>query len=129
MDKQLVDSILNRIQSTEKADKGNERIKEIVNRLTKDLFYAMVDLDITAEEMWKACDWLTETGQNNEWGLVFAGLGIEHFIDEKMDWEDKQAGIELKTPRTIEARPQVAPSDIRRTRSRSQGEPGRMCVW
>lgn len=123
MDKQLVDSILNRIQSTEKADKGNERVKEIVNRLTKDLFYAMVDLDITAEEMWKACDWLTETGKNNEWGLVFAGLGIEHFIDEKMDWEDKQAGIELKTPRTIEGPLYVAGSPESLSYAELENEP------
>lgn len=102
MDKAAIDSVLNEILSKEKIGEGDERIKEIVNRLLKDLFYAIADLDITAEEVWKASTWLTETGQRNEWGLVFAGTGIEHFLDEKMDWEDKQAGLELKTPRTIE---------------------------
>lgn len=102
MDKKVVDQILEKIKAPEKEGKGNDRVKEIVNRLTKDLFYAIVDLDITSEEIWKACDLITEAGKNNEWGLIFPGIGLEHFLDEKMDWEDKQAGIELKTPRTIE---------------------------
>lgn len=110
MDQSVIDATLELIKSQERATEGNERIKEIVNRLLKDLFNAMADLDITSEEMWKACDWLTQTGKNNEWGLVFAGLGIEKFIDVKMDWEDEQAGIENKTPRTIEGPLYVAGS-------------------
>ncbi|UYW00717.1 catechol 1,2-dioxygenase [Flavobacterium agricola] len=110
MDQSLIDATLELIKSQEKAGEGNERVKEIVNRLLKDLFNAMADLDITSEEMWKACDWLTQTGKNNEWGLVFAGLGIEKFIDVKMDWEDEQAGIHNLTPRTIEGPLYVAGS-------------------
>ncbi|WP_413998597.1 dioxygenase [Flavobacterium sp. W1B] len=102
MDQAVIDAAIREITAPEKEGKGNERVKEIVNRLVKDLFNAMADLDITSEEMWKACDFLTQIGQNNEWGLVYAGLGIERFIDVKMDWEDEQDGIELKTPRTIE---------------------------
>lgn len=102
MDQSVIDKTLELIKSQEKSGEGNERVKEIVNRLLEDLFNAMADLDITSEEMWIACDWLTQAGKNNEWGLIFAGLGIEKFIDVKMDWEDEQAGIENKTPRTIE---------------------------
>lgn len=110
MDQSVIDATLELIKSQEKLGEGNERIKSIVNRLLKDLFNAMADLDITSEEMWIACDWLTQTGKNNEWGLVFAGLGIEKFIDVKMDWEDEQAGIQNKTPRTIEGPLYVAGS-------------------
>ncbi len=110
MDQAVIDKTLELIQSQEKAGEGNERVKEIVNRVLKDLFNAMADLDITSEEMWIACDWLTQAGKNNEWGLIFAGLGIEKFIDVKMDWEDEQAGIENKTPRTIEGPLYVAGS-------------------
>lgn len=110
MDQEIIDKTLELIQSQEKEGQGNERVKEIVNRLLKDLFNAMADLDITSEEMWQACDWLTQTGKNNEWGLVFAGLGIEKFIDVKMDWEDEQVGIHSLTPRTIEGPLYVAGS-------------------
>ncbi|WP_318345208.1 catechol 1,2-dioxygenase [Flagellimonas baculiformis] len=102
MNKEAIDAVLAEILSKEKVGEGNERIKEITNRLLKDLFYAIAELDITAEEVWKACDWIAEVGKKNEIGLVAAGIGLEHFLDEKMDWEDAQAGIELKTPRTIE---------------------------
>lgn len=110
MDQSVIDKTLELIKSQEKSGEGNERVKEIVNRLLEDLFNAMADLDITSEEMWIACDWLTQAGKNNEWGLIFAGLGIEKFIDVKMDWEDEQAGIENKTPRTIEGPLYVAGS-------------------
>lgn len=123
MEKNSIDLVLRKIESTEKFGQGNERVKEIINRLVKDLFYAIVDLDITAEEMWKSCDWLTETGQRNEWGLVYAGLGIEHFLDEKMDWEDKQAGIKLKTPRTIEGPLYVAGSPESLSYAELENEP------
>lgn len=102
MDKHLIDSVLKKIKDTEVAGKGNERVKEVVARLLKDLFYAIDDLNISSEELWVALDWLNGAGKNHEWGLIYAGLGLEHFIDERMDWEDKQAGLVMKTPRTIE---------------------------
>lgn len=110
MDQSVIDKTLEQIKSVEKEGEGNDRVKEIVNRLLKDLFNTMADLDITSEEMWIACDWLTQAGKNNEWGLIFAGLGIEKFIDVKMDWEDEQAGIYNMTPRTIEGPLYVAGS-------------------
>lgn len=123
MTRELIDEVLNRIQSQEKNGEGNPRVKEIVSRLLRDLFYAMDDLNITSEEMWHACDWLSQTGKNNEWGLVFAGLGIEHFIDVRMDWEDEQAGVHLKTPRTIEGPLYVAGSPESLSYAELENEP------
>ena len=67
-----------------------------------DIFNMIADLDITSEEVWKACDYLGEAGRKGEWGLIFAGTGIEHFVDVKMDWEDEQAGIEAKTLQALD---------------------------
>jgi len=68
MERAVIDAVIEKIKSTEDPSKGSERIKEIVNRLTRDLFYAIEDLDIQPEEIWKAVDWMTNTGRNNEWG-------------------------------------------------------------
>ncbi len=102
MTKEQIHKELDYILSKEDPAKGNPRVKEIMNRLLKDLFYAMVDLDITSEEMWHAADYLKEVGQNNEWGLLYAGLGIERFIDAMSEHADEQAGLRGETPRTIE---------------------------
>ncbi|MDF0717496.1 catechol 1,2-dioxygenase [Muricauda sp. 334s03] len=123
MNKEAIDAVLEEILSKEKPGEGNERIKEISNRLLKDLFHAIAELDITAEEVWKACDWITEVGKKNEIGLVAAGTGLEHFLDEKMDWEDAQAGIELKTPRTIEGPLYVAGSPESLSYAELENEP------
>ncbi|PVY37343.1 catechol 1,2-dioxygenase [Pontibacter virosus] len=102
MERHQIDAVVEKIKSTEEPGQGSERIKEIVNRLTTDLFYAIEDLDIQPEEIWKAVDWLTTTGRNNEWGLVVAGIGLEHFLDLRMDEAEAKAGITGGTPRTIE---------------------------
>ncbi|GGK63043.1 catechol 1,2-dioxygenase [Rufibacter glacialis] len=110
MERSQIDALVAKIKATENPDQGSERVKEIVHRLTTDLFYAIEDLDIQPEEIWKAIDWLTITGKNNEWGLVAAGVGLEHFLDLRMDEEEAKAGIEGGTPRTIEGPLYVAGS-------------------
>lgn len=102
MERSQIDAVIERITSTEDPSKGSARVKEIVNRLTRDLFYAIEDLDIQPEEIWHAVDWMTNTGRSNEWGLVAAGLGLEHFLDLRMDEAEAKAGITGGTPRTIE---------------------------
>lgn len=105
-----IDQVLSKIQATEKEGLGNPRVKEIFNRLLKDVFYAIEDLNITDTELWIALDYLNKAGREGEWGLLYAGTGLEHYIDERLDWEDAQAGLIPKTPRTIEGPLYVAGS-------------------
>lgn len=123
MTREQIHQELDYMLSKEDPNKGNPRVKEVVNRLVKDLFYAMVDLDITSEEMWHAADYLKEVGQNNEWGLLFAGLGIERFIDAMMEHADEEAGIKGETPRTIEGPLYVAGSPESETYAELENNP------
>jgi catechol 1,2-dioxygenase len=102
MTRAAIEAVLHKIESTEKTDAGSDRTKTIVNRLMRDLFFAIEDLEIQPEEIWKALDWVTATGKSNEWGLVAAGTGLEHFLDLRMDEAEEKAGISGGTPRTIE---------------------------
>ncbi len=57
---------------------------------------------MTPTEFWRAVDYVTRLGQSNEAGLLVAGLGLEHFLDILLDEEERKAGLEGGTPRTIE---------------------------
>jgi catechol 1,2-dioxygenase len=83
-------------------DKGNPRVKKIVHRIVRDLFSAIEDLDIQPDEFWTAVDYLNDLGQSMEAGLLTPGLGLEHFIDLRLDARDAAAGVAQGTPRTIE---------------------------
>jgi catechol 1,2-dioxygenase len=83
-------------------DKGDLRLKRIVQRVASDLFRTIEDFDIQPDEFWSAMSYLTRLGQANEVGLLVPGLGIEHFLDLRLDEAEKQAGLEGGTPRTIE---------------------------
>ncbi|UZR96938.1 catechol 1,2-dioxygenase [Chondrinema litorale] len=100
MERSKIDEFLKVMESTEKG--GNERVKQIVNRIVKDLFYAIDDFNVTPDEFWTAINYLTEAGQNQEWGLIAPGLGFEHFLDMRLDEEEEKLGIKGGTPRTIE---------------------------
>lgn len=96
-----VEALLSRSSGTEH-DKGNPRVKAIVNRVLGDLFKLIEDLDVQPDELWTAAAYLTRLGQANEFGLVIAGLGLETYLDMRMDEAERQAGILDGTPRTIE---------------------------
>jgi catechol 1,2-dioxygenase len=102
MTRQELDAVLAKIESTEDAQKGSPRVKTIVNRIVRDLFYTIEDFDIQPDEFWAAMDYLTQAGQNNEWGLIAPGMGFEHLMDLRMDEAEVRAGIIGGTPRTIE---------------------------
>ena len=84
------------------SEKGNPRTKKIVHRILTDLFNTIEDLDVRPHEFWAAVDYFNDLGQHMEAGLLTAGLGLEHFLDLRMDAEDKAAGVNHGTPRTIE---------------------------
>lgn len=83
-------------------DGGNPRVKKIVHRLMSDLFKAIEDLEITSDEYWAGIAYLNSLGQAREAGLLSPGLGLDHFLDMRMDAVDKALGIDNPTPRTIE---------------------------
>lgn len=101
MDKKTIDAVLQKIESTETGE-GNSRVKTIVNRIVRDLFHTMEELDVQPEEFWSAVHYLTAAGQSGEYGLIAAGLGFEHFLDLRMDEAEARQGINGGTPRTIE---------------------------
>ncbi|SAL31748.1 catechol 1,2-dioxygenase [Caballeronia choica] len=81
---------------------GNARAKQIVQRLLGDLFKAIDDLDMTPDEIWAGVHYFNKLGQDGEAALLAAGLGLEKYLDIRMDAADKEADINGGTPRTIE---------------------------
>ncbi|MGU7774201.1 catechol 1,2-dioxygenase [Burkholderia sp. MR1-5-21] len=81
---------------------ADPRIRQVVVRLTADLFKAIEDLDLTPSEVWKGIEYLSEAGATHELGLLAAGLGLERFLDIRMDEAEANAGLTGGTPRTIE---------------------------
>lgn len=47
-------------------------------------------------------NYLNKLGRDGEAALLAAGLGLEKYLDIRMDEEDKRAGLDGGTPRTIE---------------------------
>ena len=84
------------------SDSGNTRAKQITHRLLSDLFKAIDDLDMTPDEIWAGVNYINKLGQDGEAALLAAGLGLEKYLDIRMDAADKQAEIDGGTPRTIE---------------------------
>ena len=81
---------------------GDERLKRIVHRVVSDLFRTIEEFDVQPDEFWSAMSYLTRLGQANEVGLLVPGLGLETFLDLRMDQAEREAGLEGGTPRTIE---------------------------
>ena len=96
-----VKDLLTKVSGLDNAT-GDLRLKRIIHRLVSDLFRTIEDFDVQPDEFWSAMGYLTRLGQANETGLLAPGLGIETFLDLRMDQAERQAGIEGGTPRTIE---------------------------
>ncbi|ALK34328.1 catechol 1,2-dioxygenase [Burkholderia plantarii] len=94
-------------------DGGDARFKRIVHRLLGDLFHAIDELDITPDEIWAGINYLNQLGRDGEAPLLAAGLGLEKYLDIRMDAEDREAGIAGGTPRTIEGPLYVAGAPVR----------------
>lgn len=96
-----VQTLLTKLSGFEQAN-GDARMKKIINRVVADVFKIIEEFDVQPDEVWSAVDYLTRVGQANEGGLLVAGLGLETFLDIRMDEAERKAGIEGGTPRTIE---------------------------
>ena len=97
-----IDQLVRRAVTPTPGKTSEPRVTEVTARLLRDLLVAMEELDVTPEEFWQAMSYFTELGQRNEFGLLAPGLGIEHFLDLRMDEAERRAGLEGGTPRTIE---------------------------
>jgi catechol 1,2-dioxygenase len=106
-----IQAFLKTLSGLDKKD-GNPRTKEIVYRIMSDLFKAIDDLDITPDEYWTGIAWLNEIGAAGQAGLISPGLGLDHYIDERLDAADAALGIENPTPRTIEGPLYVAGAPV-----------------
>lgn len=84
------------------SESGNARAKAITHRLLSELFKAIDDLDMRPDEVWAGVNYFNRLGQDGEAALLAAGLGLEKYLDIRMDAADKQAEIDGGTPRTIE---------------------------
>jgi catechol 1,2-dioxygenase len=91
---------------------GNLRAKQITQRLLSDLFKAIDDLDMTPDEIWAGVTYFNKLGQDGEAALLAAGLGLEKYLDIRMDAEDREADINGGTPRTIEGPLYVAGAPV-----------------
>jgi catechol 1,2-dioxygenase len=125
MNQQAIAALLHKIESTESGS-GNVRVQSIVNRIVRDLFLTIEDLDIQPEEFWSAINYLTEAGRSGEYGLIAAGLGFEHFLDLRMDEAEANKGVSGGTPRTIEGPLYVAgaPESLGMARLDQDPQPG-----
>lgn len=102
---------------------GNARAKQIVHRIVSDLFRTIEELDLTPDEIWAGINYLNKLGQDGESALLAAGLGLEHYIDMRLDEEDRQAGITGGTPRTIEGPLYVAGAPVQDGSARMDKDP------
>jgi catechol 1,2-dioxygenase len=83
-----------------KAEGGDARLKAILRDLVEATAQIIVKHDVTESEFWNAVGFLQNGA--GEFGLIVAGVGMEHFLDLYMDAQDAEAGRTGGTPRTIE---------------------------
>ncbi|MDE2005077.1 MAG: catechol 1,2-dioxygenase [Rhodospirillales bacterium] len=100
-DTKPVQSLLDKVAGTG-GETGDARFKAIVRSATESLFRLIEEFDIQPDEFWAAMGYLTRLGQSGEVGLLVPGLGLETFLDLRMDQAEAASGLEGGTPRTIE---------------------------
>ncbi|WP_244818233.1 catechol 1,2-dioxygenase [Caballeronia sp. Lep1P3] len=105
------------------SEKGNARAKQITHRLLSDLFKAIDDLDMSPDEIWAGVNYFNKLGRDGEAALLAAGLGLEKYLDIRMDAADREADIHGGTPRTIEGPLYVAGAPLRDGVSRIDIDP------
>jgi len=96
-----VQALIDKVAGFESPE-GDPRLKSIIARVVTDVMRTIEDFDVTPTEFWAAASYLEKVGQSHEMGLLIPGIGIEHFLDLRMDQEEREAGLTGGTPRTIE---------------------------
>ena len=81
-------------------DGGDARLKAISRDLVEAIMATIVKYDVSENEFWHALNFLQQGA--DEYGLIVAGVGLEHFMDLYLDAKDAEAGKTGGTPRTIE---------------------------
>ena len=76
------------------------RLKAISRDLVEAIMATIVKYDVSENEFWHALNFLQQGA--DEYGLIVAGVGLEHFMDLYLDAKDAEAGKTGGTPRTIE---------------------------
>ena len=117
LDTKIVQDLLFKVAGLDN-DAGNPRLKKIVHRVIGDLFRTIEEFDVQPDEFWSAVGYLTAVGQANEGGLLVPGIGVETFLDLRMDEAEKVAGVEGGTPRTIEGPLYVAGAPLSKNEAR-----------
>lgn len=79
---------------------GSPRVKAIMRDILEAAGAIITRHDVSESEFWQAVTFLQQGA--DEFGLLVAGTGLEHFLDLVMDAKDAEAGLTGGTPRTIE---------------------------
>ena len=95
---------------------GDPRLKTVMTRLLNDLFVAIDDLDISMDEVWAGVGYLAKAAP--ELGLVVPGIGLERFLDMRLDEAERLAGLSGGTPRAIEGPLYVAGAPVSNVEAR-----------
>lgn len=99
-------------------DRGDERVRRLTARIVGDLFRAIDELDVSADEFWAATAWLSRLGASGQIGLITAGLGFDRLLDIRADEADRRAGRSGGTPRAIEGPLYIAGAPLSRYETR-----------
>jgi len=121
---ELTKNQLLELVNTKQVAAGNPRARALTQRIVTDLFKAIDEMDVSADEFWTAMNWLERLGKSGQIGLITAGLGFDRLLDIRADEADAKAGRAGGTPRAIEGPLFVAGAPLSQGEARlDEGEP------
>ena len=119
MTRKSIEELANKLSKPTRGSVPDTRAKAIIDRIVLDLMLMIEDFDIQPEEFWTAISQLAAFGTSNEFGLLVAGLGLEHYFDVRLDEQEHAAGMEPNaTPRTIEGLLYIAGAPVSEAEAR-----------
>jgi len=96
---EAVQALLDRASGVTEAG-GDARLKAITRALLEAIMTVIAEHEVDESEFWRAVKFFQDGV--GEYGLIVAGVGLEHYMDLLMDARDVEAGLSGGTPRTIE---------------------------